>query len=88
MYRSDHRRDGIMPGKSESEFLVVAVPDAVEPGTNLRLLTTASTMQAAEKALSELGAGTLGRVAILERKALYARRPAVENIAIDDSIIS
>ena len=77
-----------MTEKSDREFLVVGIPNSVEPGTNLRLLATAPTMPAAEQAVAELGAGALGRVAILERKALFSRRPAVESVAIDESIVS
>lgn len=75
-----------MPEKPEREFLLVSLPETVEPGTNLRLLAIAPTAAAAEKAVTELGAGTLGRVAVLERKSLFSRRPAVESIEIDDPI--
>jgi hypothetical protein len=80
-----------MPEKADRatrEFLVVGIPENAEPGTNLRLLAVASTAAAAEQAVRELGAGTLGLVAILERKALYARRPAVENVEVDTPIMT
>lgn len=76
-----------MPEKAAAkEFLVVALPDTVEPGTNLRLLAIDSSLKAAESTVAGLGAGALGRVAVLERKALYARRPAVESIEIEEPI--
>ena len=69
-----------------TEFLVVNLPERVEPGATLRLLAIESTLNAAKKAVDELEAGTLGRVTVLERKALYRRQPAVENIELTDPI--
>lgn len=68
------------------EFLVVAIPERAETGTNLRLLGVADTQAAAEKLVAALDAGTLGRVAVLERKGLYVRRPAVETSELAESI--
>jgi hypothetical protein len=53
----------------------------------LRLLRIVSTFKAAEKAIEDLDSSTLGRVAIVERKALYERRPAVESVPVVDSLI-
>ena len=78
-----------MPDEATSsarEFLVVAVPDKAEAGTTLRLLGVATTQAAAEKLVSELDPGTLGRVAVLERKGLFVRKPAVETQEVAESI--
>jgi hypothetical protein len=71
---------------SPREFLVVAVPEKAEPGTTLRLLGVADTQAAAEKLVAGLDPGTLGRVAVLERKGLFMRKPAVETLEVPDSI--
>lgn len=70
------------------EFLIVALPDNASVGATLRLLGFRQSLSAAEKAIAELDAGTLGRVAVLERKVLYVRRPAVENVAVAEPIAS
>lgn len=71
---------------SPREFLVVAVPEKAEPGATLRLLGIAETQAAAEKLVAGLDPGTLGHVAVLERKGLFMRKPAVETREVSDSI--
>ncbi len=68
------------------EFLVVALPEPAEPGATLRLLGVVGTQSAGEKLVADLDAKTLGRVALLERKALYVRQPAVETLEVADAI--
>jgi hypothetical protein len=78
-----------MPDEARSpakEFLVVAIPERAEAGTNLRLLGVADTQASAEKLVAGLDPGTLGRVAVLERKGLFVRKPAVETSEVADSI--
>jgi hypothetical protein len=78
-----------MPDEAKSsprEFLVVAVPDRAEPGTTLKLLGIAETQAAAEKLVGGLDPGTLGKVAVLERKGLFMRKPAVETLEVPESI--
>jgi hypothetical protein len=79
-----------MPGARESpepsEFLVVSLPDNADVGTTLRLLGILKSRAQAEKTVAELDPSTLGRVAILERKALFSRRQAVESVPLSDPI--
>lgn len=82
-----HRRCATSEKDTAAEFLVVAIPDGAAPGGNLRLLGVEPTRAAAEKVVMEMGAGTLGRVAILERSALFDRRPAVESVPVDEPIV-
>jgi hypothetical protein len=72
--------------KSPKEFLIVSLPDDAQPGANLRLLGIANTKNAANAAVATLDSGTLGRVGVLERVALFVRRPAVENVEILEPI--
>lgn len=72
--------------KGPREFLVVALPEQADTGATLRLLGVAGTQSAAEKLIDELDPGTLGRVAVLERKVLYVRQPAVETVELADAI--
>jgi hypothetical protein len=69
------------------EYLVVAVPEKAEAGATLKLLGVATTQAAAEKLVAELDSNTLGRVAVLERKGLFVRKPAVETQELTDVII-
>ena len=68
------------------EFLVVALPESADTGATMRLLGVAGTQAAAEKLVEELSTGTTGRVAVLERKALFVRRPAIETVELDAAI--
>ena len=77
---------GAREGPEPSEFLVVSLPDAADVGSTLRLLGISKTRAQAEKSVSELDPSTLGRVAILERKALFSRRQAVESVPLSDPI--
>lgn len=80
-----------MPTNSDAnapkEFLIVTLPDDAKTGSNLRLIGVQGTLNAAEKAVAKLDPGILGRVAILERRTLYIRRPAVESSAVNDEIL-
>jgi hypothetical protein len=77
---------GAREGPDPSEFLVVSLPDTADVGTTLRLLGIVKSRSAAEKTVAELDPSTLGRVAILERKALFSRRQAVESVPLSDPI--
>jgi hypothetical protein len=73
-------------GQPPAEFLIVSLPDSVEPGATLRLLRIEKGLAAAQRAIAALDTGALGRVAILERKVLYRRQPAVENVELAEPI--
>jgi hypothetical protein len=68
------------------EFLLVAIPDRADVGATLRLLGVARSLVDAEKQVDELDPGTLGRIAVLERKSLFMREPAVRTLAVTDAI--
>ena len=72
--------------KTIKEFLVVSIPPAAQEGSTLRLLAIKGTQAAAEKAVAKLDPGTLGRVAVVERKALFERQAVVENRVLTESI--
>jgi hypothetical protein len=79
---------GSAKGDQPTEFLVVAIPEKANAGANLRLLGIAADQTAAEQMVNELDAGTLGRIAVLERKGLFVRRPAVQTTPLGDAIAS
>jgi hypothetical protein len=73
-------------GSAPKEFLLVAIPDRADAGATLRLLGVARSLADAEKQVDELDPGTLGRIAVLERKSLFMREPAVRTVAVVDAI--
>ena len=79
-----------MPDNSKrstpKEFLIVSLPDKSEAGATLRLLAVKKSQSEAERAIVKLDSSILGRVAVLERKALYVRQPAVESSASEEAI--
>ncbi len=77
-----------MPNQAHEEFLIIAVPDSVSPGTNLRLVAVAENEEAARAAIDSLGGGTLGRIALLRRVAVFNRRPTVESVEVDEPLLS
>jgi hypothetical protein len=46
----------------------------------------AKSLNDAEKQVDDLDPGTLGRIAVLERKSLFLREPAVRTLAVTDPI--
>lgn len=76
----------VSAGSAPKEFLLVAIPDRAEVGATLRLLGVAKTLSEAEKQVESLDPGALGRVAVLERRALFLREPAVRTLSVTDPI--
>lgn len=74
-------------GVQDREFLIVGFPEDTTIGTTLRLLGVAGSQDEAERAIRELDPGTLGRVGMLERKAVYVRRAVVESVLETGSIV-
>ena len=72
----------------DNEFLILSLPDKTEIGSNLRLLAVVANLAAARKALADLGSAQLGKVVIMERKALYVREAAVTSKEIDSTIMA
>ena len=77
-----------MPDQEVTEFLVVSIPDKVEPGTTLRVISVLGSLVAAKKAVTEAPSGVTGRVAVLQRRALYDRRPTIESIELEAPIVA
>jgi hypothetical protein len=68
------------------EFLIVALPEQADVGANLKLLAVAGSQAAAEKQVEQLDSGIQGRVGVLERRALFIRRSAIETVAVSGAI--
>jgi hypothetical protein len=70
-----------------SEFLVLLVGERARIGGTLRVLASAATEEEANTKLDTLETSVFGRVAVVEIKQQYERRPAVQNIPTDAPLI-
>jgi hypothetical protein len=73
---------------ANAQFLILMVPDPVKSGSMLRLLGTAKSDADAQQRLQNLDSSVTGRVAIVEVKSVYDRRPAIQNIPVEDPSIN
>ena len=69
-----------------AQFLLLTVPEGLKTGGALRVSASAETEEAARQKLETLDASILGRVAVVEVKQVYERRPAVQNLPTDTSL--
>jgi hypothetical protein len=70
-----------------SQFLLVTGAEGLKVGGNLRVVATAGTEDEAKNKLEGLDASILGRVAVVEVKQVYERRPAVQNVPSDTPLL-
>jgi len=71
-----------------TQFLILLVPEAVKTGSMLRLLATAKSDADAQQHLQNLDSSVTGRVAIVEVKSVYDRRPAIQNIQVEVPVVN
>lgn len=71
-----------------SEFLVFDIGSGAKVGGSYSLLGAASTLAGAEELVRYLPSASATKVAIVERKAVLARRPTVELLAIAEPIVA
>ena len=72
---------------SQSEFLVVGIGEKMEKGDQLKLIDVADSVERAKKVIDDLPSDKPTRVAILEKKQVFRRRPVIEATAVSDNII-
>lgn len=65
---------------SGTSLLVVTVAEGLKLGGTLRVLAAADSEDEVQLKLEGLDNTVLGRVAVVEVKAVYERRPAVQNV--------
>ena len=71
-----------------SEFLVFDIGAGAKVGGSYSLLGKADSMAGAEELVRYLPSATATKVAIVERRAVLARRPTVELLAIAEPIVA
>jgi hypothetical protein len=70
-----------------SQFLLVTAAEGVKVGGTVRVVASADTEDEAKEKLEGLDPSVLGRVAVVEVKQLYERRPAVQNVPSDAPLL-
>jgi hypothetical protein len=76
------------PDPERDEFMVVALADDLRVGSSIRIIGVSETEADAKKLLEGLGDASTGRVAILEKKAVFSRRPAVVVTLSSENIVA
>lgn len=72
---------------ADAQFLLLSVADGLKIGGTVRVVGSADSESEASSKLAALDASILGRIAIVEVKELFERRPAVQNVPSDAPIL-
>jgi hypothetical protein len=68
------------------EFWIISVPSNAVPGASMSLLDVKDSPEKARDAIEKLPADVVGRVAILERRAMYDREMAIKTVETEDPV--
>lgn len=68
------------------EFWVISVPPNAVPGSSMSLLDVKDSVEKARDAIEKLPTDVVGRVAILERKAMFDREMAIKTVETEDPV--
>jgi hypothetical protein len=72
---------------SASQFLLLVAAESLKVGGTVRVVASARNADEAKDKLEALDASVLGRVAVVEVKQLYERRPTVQSIPSDAPLL-
>jgi len=72
---------------AKSQFLLLSAAEGLKIGGNMRVLASAGNEDEAQNKLEELDSSVLNRVAVVEVKQLYERRPTVQNVLSESPLI-
>lgn len=81
------REPEIKPQKVRQEYLVVALSGDMRIGSQLRILNVAESEEDARKKLEAVSDAGITRVAVLQKKGVYSRRPAVVVTPVSENIV-
>jgi hypothetical protein len=73
---------------SASEFLLLNIGESARVGGTVRVVGVAASEQGAHEALEGLDPSVLGRIALVEVKQHFERRPAVQSIPVAGPIFT
>lgn len=69
------------------EFLIVTASKDITIGSSMRIIGVANSEKNAQASLRDLNTSGAGRIAILERKGVFDRRPAMVVTEVDEPIV-
>lgn len=69
------------------QFLILSFVEGLRAGGNVRVVSSSKNEDEAKSRLEGLDSSVLGRIAVVEVKQVFERKPAVENVPVDDLVI-
>jgi hypothetical protein len=69
------------------QFLILSFAEGLRAGGNVRVVSSSKSEDEARSRLEGLDSSVLGRIAVVEVKQVFERKPAVENVPVDDLVI-
>ncbi|HEX2362188.1 MAG TPA: hypothetical protein VHI11_08975 [Jiangellaceae bacterium] len=69
------------------QFLILSFAEGLRAGGNARVVLASKSEDEAKGRLEGLDSSVLGRIAIVEVKQVFERKPAVENVPVDNLVI-
>lgn len=69
------------------QFLLLSFTEGMMAGGSARVVAASASEDAARTRLEGLDSSVMGRVAVVEVKQVFDRRPAVQNLPVDDPVI-
>jgi len=73
--------------KIKSEFLIFKIESNPKVNNSYKFLGLAATLVSAKKLINELPSSETGKLAILEKKIYYERKPAISLSELQENII-
>lgn len=88
MARGKSSRSGAGSDKSTAEYLVFDIGSGAKVGGSYSLVGSAKSFKAAEALVKSLPSASASKVAIVERKAVLMRKPAIELHTVAERVVS
>lgn len=88
MPRPSRSRSSKTSDKAATEYLVFDIGSGAKVGGSYSLVGSAGSLKGAEALVKSLPSATASKVAILERKAVFMRKPAIELQPMTERVVS
>ena len=69
------------------QFLLLSFAEGLKAGGSARVLAGSPTEDDAHTRLAALDSSVMGRIAVVEVKQVFERKPSVQNLPVDDPVI-
>lgn len=69
------------------QFLLLSFTEGMKAGGSARVVAASPTEDAARTRLDGLDSSVMGRIAVVEVKQVFDRKPAVQNLPVDEPVI-